>query len=136
VRGDTGKLTVVLRVAAGLFLMLGPGLAHHSFSADCDVMRPVRLEGAVVKLEWTNPHVAIYVDVKSQEGALTRWMIEAASPNALSRRGVTKVSIAVGMEVVIEGFQAKSGAHRASGTDIILPTGQKLLLRSDGSDAP
>ena len=87
-------------------------------------------------MEWTNPHATIYVDIRKPGGEMIRWMVEAASPNALLRHGFTKSSVSVGMAVVIEGYQAKSGAHRASGLNLILPGGKKLLLRSDGSDAP
>lgn len=121
-------------LAAGLFLSIAPVWAHHSFSADFDGKRPVRLEGTVAKVDWTNPHVGVYVDVRSPSGEIVRWMVEAASPNALLRKGVYKNSVIVGMPVVVDGYQAKSGAHRASGLDIILSGGKKLLLRSDGSD--
>src|ERR1700733_2336389 len=104
-----------LAIAATLFLIVAPALAHHSFSADFDAKRPVRLEGVVVTVEWSNPHAAIYVNVSSPAGEVIHWMVEAASPNALLRRGFTKTSISVGMPVVIEGYKAKSGAHRASG---------------------
>jgi hypothetical protein len=121
-------------LAAGLLLSIAPVSAHHSFSADFDAKRPVRLEGTVSKVDWTNPHVGVYLDVTSLSGEIVRWMVEAASPNALLRKGVNKNSVTVGMLVVVDGYQAKSGAHRANGLDIILPGGKKLLLRSDGAD--
>jgi hypothetical protein len=124
-----------LAISAILFLIVGSAWAHHSFSADFDAKRPVRLDGVVVGVDWSNPHAAIYVDVRGPDGDLVHWMVEAASPNALLRRGFTKTSLSAGMSVVIEGYQAKSGEHRASGQDVILPTGQKLLLRSNGTDA-
>ena len=120
-------------LAAGLLLSIAPVSAHHSFSADFDAKRPVRLAGTVSKVDWTNPHVGVYLDVRSPSGEIVRWMVEAASPNALLRKGLNKDSVTVGMPVVINGYQAKSGAHRANGLDIILPGGEKLLLRSDGS---
>ena len=114
---------------------MAPAVAHHSFSADFDAKRPVRLEGVVSKVEGTNPHAAIFVDVRGPHGEAIRWMVETASPNALMRQGLTKDSVSAGMAVVFEGYQAKSGAHRASGLDVILRGGKKLLLRSDGADS-
>jgi hypothetical protein len=111
-------------------------VAHHSFSAEFDAAREVRLVGEVVKVEWTNPHAAIYLDAKDARGEVVHWMVETASPNALARRGFNRGALAVGMTVVIEGNPAKSGEHRVSGLDIILPDGRKVLLRSDGSGSP
>jgi hypothetical protein len=122
--------------AAALFLSIAPVSAHYSFSAEFDAKTLVRLEGAVAGVEWSKPHATIYVDIVNPGGEKIRWMVEAASPNALMRRGFTKNSVSVGMAILIEGYQAKSGAHRASGLDLILPGGKKLLLRSDGADAP
>ena len=116
--------------AASLFLCTGPAWAHHSFAAEFDANRPVRLDGVVTKLEWANPHAVIYLDVKAPHGEAVSWWIEAGSPNALSRRGFTKTSICQGTHVVVEGFQDKSGSHRASGSAILLPNGQRVLLNA------
>lgn len=105
--------------------------AHHSFAAEFDTKRPVRLKGVVIKFEWENPHVEILIDVQGVDGKVTPWMVEAASPNALLRRGFAKTTVAEGTTVNIDGYQAKSGAHRATGMDIILPGGQKLFLSAD-----
>jgi len=112
-----------MKLAVFLFAMTAPLWAHHSFAAEFDINRPVRLEGVVTRFDWVNPHIEIHLDVEG-----VRWTIEAGSPNALLRRGFNKTSICQGTRVIIEGYQAKSGAHRASGRDIVLPGGQKLLL--------
>src|ERR1700722_12398906 len=100
-----------------LLLATAPLWAHHSFSAEFDAQRPVRLDGVLVKLEWMNPHVEIYVAVPGPAGETTLWTVEAGSPNGLLRRGLSKTTAPDGIQVVIDGYQAKSGAHRANGTD-------------------
>ena len=125
-------------VVAGLGLMLiVPSVkAHHAFAAEFDAKRPVHLEGVVSKLELINPHAWIHVDVKTPDGKVTPWMVEAGSPNVLLRRGFTKASVAVGTQVIVEGYQSKDGSTRANGRDITLPDGRKLFLGSSGTGAP
>lgn len=129
------KARLAVVAAACLLLSPAPLRAHHSFAADFDAKRPVRLEGVVTKVEWTNPHVQILMDVRGLDGKVVPWIIEAGSPNALLRRGFAKTSVSAGAQVIIEGYQAKSGSHWATGRDIILPGGQKLFLSSDGAGA-
>jgi Family of unknown function (DUF6152) len=123
---------------AGLSVLLAavPAWAHHAFAAEFDAKRPVHLVGTVTKVELINPHSWIHVDVKGTDGTVTNWMVEAGSPNVLLRRGFTKTTIALGTEVVVEGYQSKDGSMRANGRDITLPNGQKLFLGSSGTGAP
>ena len=118
--------------AAGMLLAV-PAWAHHSFAAEFDSAKPVKLRGRVTKVEWINPHSWIHIDVSDPDGKVTSWMIEGGSPNALVRRGLTKSSIPEGTEVVVDGYAAKDGSFRANGRDITLPDGKKLLV---GSQAP
>jgi len=120
----------------GLLLAAVPVLAHHSFAAEFDAKKPVKLSGTVTKMEWINPHAWIYIDVKNTDGTVTNWMVEAGAPNALLRRGWTKNSLLPGTEFVIEGYQAKDGANRANGRDITFKDGKKLFVGSQGTGAP
>jgi hypothetical protein len=120
----------------GLILAAPPVRAHHAFAAEFDAKRPVHLEGLVSKVELINPHAWIHVDVKTPDGKVTPWMIEAGSPNVLLRRGFTKATVAIGTQVVVDGYQSKDGSTRANGRDITLPDGRKLFLGSSGTGAP
>jgi Family of unknown function (DUF6152) len=113
-----------------------PVIAHHSFAAEFDAKRPVKLRGTVTKMEWINPHSWIHIDVKTADGKTEKWMVEGGAPNALLRRGWNKNSLLAGTEILVEGFQAKDGAMRANGRDITFPDGKKLFVGSSGTGAP
>jgi hypothetical protein len=128
-----------LRIAPIVLCICGvvvPAWAHHAFSAEFDAAKPVKLKGTISRIEWINPHSWIHVDVKDADGKLTKWMIEGGSPNALIRRGVTSQILKVGMEVSVDGYQAKDGSTRANGRDITLADGRKLSVGSPGTGAP
>lgn len=110
--------------------------AHHAFSSEFDANKPIKLKGVVSRIEWINPHTWIHVDVKETDGKISKWMIEGGSPNALIRRGVTSQLLKVGMEVSVDGYQAKDGSNRANGRDITLADGRKLSVSSPGTGAP
>ena len=130
-------ITVTIAIF-GLFLSVAatPLSAHHAFAAEFDANKPVKFEGTVTKMEWTNPHVWIHVDVKKPDGTLEKWAFEAGTPNVLFRRGFTKNSLLPGTKIVVDGYRAKDGSRRANGRDLTLPDGRKLFLGSSGTGAP
>ena len=122
-----------MAACAGLFLLVAPVGAHHSFAAEFDIKLPVKLRGTVTKMDWVNPHSWIHIDVKGSDGKIVNWMIEGGSPNALLRLGFNKSALPPGSEVVVEGFQAKDGSNRAVGQLVEFADGRKLFL---GGSAP
>jgi hypothetical protein len=130
------RTRLFLCVAALLMLVPVSLWAHHAFAAEFDSTKPVKLRGTVMKMDWINPHAWIHIDVKATDGKVTRWMIEAAAPNAMLRRGFNQDSLPIGTEILIEGFQAKDGANRANGSSITYPDGKKLFIGSQGTGAP
>ncbi len=110
--------------------------AHHAFSAEFDGNRPITLRGTVTRMEWVNPHSWIHLAVKNPDGTVEAWMIEAGAPNAMFRRGFRKDSLPPGTEILVEGFQAKSGKKLANGRDLTFADGRKLFMGSSGTGAP
>jgi hypothetical protein len=127
---------MTLRLAIAMLLATGAAWAHHSFAAEFDANKHVTLRGRVTQVEWINPHVWIHMDVKGPDGTVVNWMVEGGPPNALLRMGWTKNSLPEGLEIVVDGYQAKDGAERANGKDITFPDGKKLFVGSSGPGAP
>jgi len=130
------KSRIVTIVMAIAFSVAVPIAGHHAFSSEFDGNKPIKVKGVISRIEWINPHTWIHVDVKDADGKVTKWMIEGGSPNALIRRGVTSQLLKVGMEVMVDGYQAKDGSTRANGRDITLADGRKLSVASSGTGAP
>jgi hypothetical protein len=135
--------TIVMRtrlvsLVAGAWLAAhgGAALAHHSFAAEFDANKPVKLEGVVTKMDWINPHSWIHLEVTDAKGQKVEWMIEGGAPNALLRRGWNRTSLPAGTKIMVLGFQAKDGSFRANGRDITFADGKKLFVGSSGTGAP
>jgi len=132
------RLTVAIASLAGLLLTAVPVVAHHSFAAEYDAAKPLKLTGTVTKIEWTNPHCFFYIDVKNQDsGRIENWAFELGNPNALLRNGWTPKSVKVGDEVSIEGTRAKDGSLLGNARSMILTsTGQRLFAGSSQTTNP
>jgi hypothetical protein len=123
--------------AIALVVVTGSVNAHHSFYAEFDPDKPVKLSGAVTKVEWENPHAWFYIDVREQGGATANWGLELASPNILIRLGWARGTLKIGDAVTVEASRAKNGKNIANAKVVILNrTGQKLFAGSSQGVTP
>ncbi|MDC1528765.1 DUF6152 family protein [Gammaproteobacteria bacterium] len=102
-------------------------LAHHSFSAEFDIDKPVSLSGKVTKMQWSNPHGWIYIDVENADGSLTNWALETSAANNLIRRGWKRDHLVAGTVIEVQGFQARNGSSTANIRGIVLEDGTRLF---------
>jgi hypothetical protein len=126
-----------LMMGAGLVLALAhTASAHHSFAAEFDASKAVTLTGSVTKIEWMNPHIWVYLDVKDDRGTLEPWQCEGGPPNTLTRNGWSKDSLKVGDQVTIDGALAKDGSKTCNARTVKLPDGRSVLAGSSGGNTP
>ena len=110
-----------------LMLAALPLAAHHSFAAEFDRDQPITLTGTVTKVEWSNPHIWFYIDVKDANGKVTNWGFSGAPPGMLTRRGITKESLKIGDVIKVEGYRAKDGSNNGSGGKVTFADGRQVF---------
>jgi hypothetical protein len=124
--------------AAGITVLLAgvPMMAHHSFAAEFDSAKVLKLTGVVTKIEWMNPHAYFYIDVTDDKGKVSNWGLEMGSPNGLMRQGWTRNSMKIGDTVVVEGSAAKDGSLVGNARSVTLAGGQRLFAASSQQTNP
>jgi hypothetical protein len=130
------KLKIAIFAAMTGLTAAWPLLAHHSFAAEFDGSKAMRITGALSKIEWTNPHTYFYLDVNDASGNIVKWTCEAGSPGALSRRGFKKSDLKLGDTLVVDGYLAKDGSHLIDARRVTLPDGRILSGASAGDGGP
>ncbi len=129
--------TQLALLTLGLFLLAaGQALAHHSFAAEFDRTKPVKVSGVVKAVEWKNPHVWFYVDVKDEGGKVTTWGFSGGPPGMLQRRGINKDVLKAGDVIQVDGFRAKDGSNNASSGNVTFADGHKVFAGAAEDPAP
>ena len=128
------KATLPVLVAGLLVEAATPVFAHHSFAAEFDDKKPLTLSGSVTKVEWMNPHIWLYLDVKDESGSVTHWQCEGGAPNTLTRAGWSKDSLKVGDQVSLDGWLAKDGSKTCNTRSVKMPDGKSVFAGSSNND--
>lgn len=129
------KTLTAIVLGGSVSLLPCSAAAHHSFAAEFDGEKPVVLKGAVTKVEWRNPHIWVYLDVRDANGKVTPWQCEGGAPNALTRQGWTRDSLKQGEAIIVEGWQAKNGTNTCNARTWKLGNGQIVLAGSSNPAA-
>jgi hypothetical protein len=127
---------VAICLTGVLFVSAAPLAAHHSFAAEYDSTKPVSITGTLTKVEWMNPHIWFYLDVKDEKGNVTSWGFSAAPPGVLMRRGISKDVLKLGSTIRVEGFRAKDGSNNANGGKVTFADGRSVFTASAEDKTP
>jgi hypothetical protein len=130
------KTKLIVSMAAMLISAALPMLAHHSFAAEFDDAKKVSLTGSVVKVEWMNPHIWVYLDAKDESGKAVRWQCEGGPPNTLTRNGWTRDALKEGDQITIDGRRAKDGSNTCNARSVKLPDGKTVFAGSADDNGP
>jgi hypothetical protein len=114
-----------LLVGLGLLMGSAPAFAHHSFVAEFDSQAPITLTGVITKVEWTNPHIYFYMNVKDANGKVQTWALEGYPPHTLRRTGFMREDLKPGITVTVTGWKSRDGSLRAAGREVTFPDGSK-----------
>jgi len=125
------RFSIVFLAAAGMAMLPQPAPAHHSFAAEYDGAKPIKLTGTITKFDMINPHSWLYVNATDADGKTIGWSFETAAPNILFRRGFKRDYFKVGTVVIIEGFLAKDGTKTGNAQRVTLPDGKQLILGTE-----
>ena len=129
------KLTSLV-VVAGILLYAVPVFAHHSFAAEFDAGKPITLRGSITRLEMTNPHGWLYINVTEEDGSVQNWAVETGAPRALMRAGGNRESLAPGTEIIVEGWLARNGTPTVNGRNIMFADGRSITTGSSNPEIP
>ena len=113
-----------------------PAVAHHAFATEFDAQKPVTMKGVVTKIDWANPHVWFYINVKKDDGTIENWGFEMGGPNSLRTSGWTKETMKIGDEVVVEGSLAKNGSRNVNAKNVTMASTGKKLLAASSQNGP
>ena len=131
----TKKIAILVGFLAIAVALASPLIAHHSFAAEFDTNKPVKLTGKLTVMKWANPHAWIYIDVVGPNGKVTNWALETSAANGLLRRGWRKEDLKVGTVLLVEGWQARNGSPTANVTTITFEDGRRLFAGSSNPTA-
>jgi hypothetical protein len=138
---NTNSIIIKLRSLCGIVavttaLLSGIASAHHSFAAEFDIKKPVKLMGKVTQMRWSNPHAWLYLDITGADGQVVNWAFEMPAVNGLLRSGWRKEDLPIGTVLVVEGFQARTGLPVANASTITFPDGKRLFAGSPADSKP
>jgi hypothetical protein len=127
------RLRLAALLAAGTVALAVPVAAQHAFSAEFDSQKPIELRGVITKIQWTNPHSWIFVEVKDASGTVTPWAVEFGAPYSLMQKGLRRTDFPIGVEVTVKGYRAKSGKAVANASSVLLPDGRDFYTGAQDS---